>query len=190
MPYQIPPTTPEYISAITAQIVSLVTSNAFIATSLRLKQNNVQASLSGNPDPKKMTLQAGDRPYFTINEVSERITDRNQMKTFCNTRGPNGDIVIIKELMFAMVVEWDSLDQNQPNQFKTVFEAILLNDPTLGYTGIPIRVSGQFTASNEEKPSPLVTGRSRKILVQTIRFPVVVELHRANLTANAAYTGT
>lgn len=189
MSYTTPPTNPDPVSALTTHITSMLMGNSFIAGSLRLKPNNVAASLGGIPAPKKVTAQAGDRPYLTIEVESDRIANRNVMPTFTNVRSAIGDINIKEELTFVITVEWEGLDRNQPNQFGVVSQAILLNDPTLGFTGATVAISGQFTKRIEEKPSAAGSGNSRKILVQTLRFPVTMLLTRANLIANAAYTG-
>lgn len=187
------PAVPDYISALTSWIVGLLTANAFITgppgTGLNLKANNIVSFLGGIPYPEKVTLQAGDRPYFTIDVPTQRVINRNSMATFSNARSAIGDVVEIKELTFEITVEWNNLDRNQANQFQTVAEAILTANPTLGFTAIPIRTSGQFTATLAEKASSADNNKSRKILVQTIRFPVVVELHRVQLVANVAYNG-
>lgn len=176
-------------------IEGLLAANAFITgpagTGLRLTPGNTIDSLNGKPYQKKVAGQAGERPYFYIEIPSQNITNRNAMPTFCNTRGPNGDVNVIKEIVFEIIVEWDSLDRNQPNQFRTVFESILLADPTLGFSGVPVRTSGKYTARDLETKSVMGDGASkeRKYLVQRIQFPVTVLLDRATLVANAAYNG-
>ena len=197
MPYTIPPSSPDYISDIAARILSIILANSFITGSLRVKQNNVVTNLSGKPDQRKLAAQQADRPYIIIETTQERIANRNAMPTFSNTKSAIGDVLINKDLTYQITVEWDSLDRNQPNQFRTVSEALLLADPTLGYgsTGpIYVRTSGGYSASTVEQKSVAAvnqqSGNSRLVLVQKLSFPVTIQLSRATLIANAAYVGT
>lgn len=187
MSYTTPPITPDYISAITAQIAATILANTFVTGSLRLKLGNTITKLRGVKFPAKVTAQAGEFPQLTIEIPRDDILNANTAKTFDNVVGAGCDKIITEQITINIVVIWESLDRNQPNQFGAVFKGMFLRDATLGITAIRVQESGRFTMRITEEKSARTFDSPR--LVQIIDFPITLRLHKADLIALAAYTG-
>ena len=143
----------------------------------KVRPSNQLAFTTGIRWPEKKSRNAGDYPEFKIEVESSRITKRNAMQTFCNSRGPTGDVVVEQLVNFRIMLTFDSLDVTIPDQMVAEFNAIMLDDPLLGQNFI--KESG--ASSFRDKQISAGTSSGTKRLQREIMFPVTFLLHRSQI---------
>lgn len=175
------------ITVITNRIVSLLVGNENTYFAKQCLAGNRFSKLSGTPWPVTPPPNFRNLTRCTIDCTSDNTPTRNQMKTFCNVNSANGDVVIQQKSTFALTFVYKGVDRSIGNQMIYFLSGVLLADPKLGLTSPIINVSGQLDVRWQEANNDTTGGQNG--LIQTINFPVTIELHRADLIAAAAYTG-
>lgn len=169
----------DYLTATTKRIVAIAAQSSVLLNAVRA--GNFINKLAGVKWPDPSNKNSRNFTEFDITVPQQRILNRNAAKTFTNAQGPAGDVIIWKECTFYITLAYRGVDRTAPNAIGAAFEALLLADPRLGLTAPKIKSSGEgFTITIKEETSPR-TGNALG-LVQEIRFPVVFELRRRDLT--------
>jgi hypothetical protein len=172
----------DYITATTKRLAVIAASSTTINSLVR--PGNSLTKLTGKLWPDKPNRAARDVPELTITCPAQRILNRNVNKTFSNTVGTGGDVLIWKECTFLIQICWQDVDRTNPNAVYAALEALLLADPRLGLSAPAIKESGALTVNVKEENSPRTGGTLG--LVQEIRFPVTFVLRRADLVTPPA----
>lgn len=177
----------DYLTLITNQIIVLLTEQPYFAETI--KAGCRFSYLNGVQWPIPPNVNAGRLPWVILSAPDGRIIGRNSQKTFSNARSAVGDVIVVKEIGFLLTFLYNTTDRFIPNQMEYAVDGALLADPTLGLANNPpVRVSGEGSTRRITEESNDETGGTKR-LIQRIRFPVVVELHRAQLVAAGAFAG-
>lgn len=180
-----PITFDNYLTDATVQIVNLFLTNSFFAETVR--PGNIIKSLSGIRWPAKPNKASGDLPSFDIWISRNNVQNANVMATFTNVKSGACDRNVWKDVHFALLFIFDGVDRKVPNQIQSIIEGLLLQNPTLGITTVPVKSSGKFTCDIKEERSVRTQNILR--LVLSINLPVIFLLDQAALIAQGNFTG-
>lgn len=181
------PTSPsDYLTLITNRIIVLLTAQPFFGKTIPI--GNRYSYLTGVQWPIPPNANAGTITRVILSCPDGRTIQRNSEKTFSNARSAIGDVIAVKEVNFLLTFTYNTTDRYLANQMDYAVDGALLEDPKLGLTNPVIRTSGENMTRRVTEETNDETGGTKRV-IQRIRFPVVVELHRVDLDAAAAYAG-
>lgn len=172
----------DYFTQTVQRILALLTASVFLRGTDGTGKDGVIKTMygyvSGQRWPEKpVTRGAADLPELVIDFDSCRILNPNIAPTFCNIRGTTGDRVIEQEVVFKFTLTSPALDMQLSNQVLTEIETVLMSDPRMGLA--KVKSLGRMSARSKLTREAPAGGVRRRIT--DILFPVVFELHRADI---------
>jgi hypothetical protein len=176
----------DYLTLVTNQIIVLLTAQPFFKVTVPI--GNRYSYLTGVQWPIPPNTNAGTQPRVILSCPDGRTIQRNSEKTFSNARSAIGDVIVVKECVFLLTFLYNTADRYLANQMDYAVDGALLADPKIGLANPVIRTSGEGMTRRVTEESNDETGGTKRV-IQRIRFPVVVELHRVDLVAAGAYGG-
>lgn len=176
----------DYLTLITNQLIALLSAQPYFNATVLI--GNRYSMLTGVQWPIRPNPASGNCPRVIIDAPAGRMIARNSERTFSNARSATGDVIVVREVTFSFRFLYDTTDRFKANQMDYAIDGALLADPKLGLTNPIIRTSGENMTRDVKEENSADTGGTNRV-IQRIKFPVVVELHRADLIAAAAYAG-
>ena len=171
----------DYITAGANKIWALLNGRTLFPS--KIKAGNQLTFLSGTQWPEKTNRQAADLPEAKMRVASSQqqgYAGQGSMKTFANAAAGDStaDFVTDDSVVYEMVITYDGVDQNLPDQILIDLKAALFNGGCkLGLSNV--KMWGPINARCEQRKDASASGTLR--LIQTITIPIVYRLHRADL---------